>query len=219
MVVILGVEGNLRWIDHLDAQEKMLAQLRNQKSQLRAQVRDKAVLEVFLKKIGEIQSAAKTRLWVVPSEAVGQARQKDWIQALFQREGIRLQSLVLATPRADAAASAVSTPSAEAGTAADIREFRATLTFPFSPNNLEKVLGAIEGSSTFARIESLRVNRRQRRIELEFAVSMEIDPGAPTYIPAPVATESGMFFAKTAEIEAAEQAVLVRENGIKKERP
>jgi hypothetical protein len=182
VLVILGAEGGLRWMDTLGMQERKLAQLRDQKIRLREQVRDHTMLEALLDEAERLQAAAKARLWVVPSEAVGQARQKDWVQTLFQTEGVRLQTLVLATPRANLA-DAAARP-------ADIREFRATLTFPFSPDNLEKVLAAIEAGPAFARVEGLRVNRRQRRIEIEFAMAMEIDPaGAP--VP-PVAEEASV---------------------------
>jgi hypothetical protein len=175
VLVILGVEGGLRWMDNLETQERKLAQLRGQKIQLREQVRDKTALEALLDKAERLKEAARTRLWVVPSEAVGQARQKDWVQNLAQREGIRLQTLVLAAPRANPGG---------APPAADIREFRATLTFPFSPAQLEKALAAIETGPAFARIEGLKVNRRMRRVEIEFAMSIQIDPAAPAHIPA-----------------------------------
>jgi hypothetical protein len=220
ILAILITEGGLRWLDRMEQQEKQLAELRSQKLRLQGQSQDKTALEAQLREIEQIRATAKARMWVVPSEAVGQARQKDWLQSIFKEIGVTPQNITLATPQAyngTPLASADREQKAQ-GTLANIREFRATLIFPFSPAGLEKALAALEGGEPFVRVESLFANRGARRIELSLSMLMEIDathtpqgaisPSNITTMARPLPSDDP----KVAEIEAAVKTVMAREN-------
>jgi len=207
VLAILAVEGVLRWTDALTEQEKELRELRDQKRHLQGQIQDKTLLQEILQKVEGAQTAAKARVWVVSSEAVGQARQKDWVQTLFREKNIPLQSLVLATPRGRE--KPVTESGITADKVADIREFRATVSFPFSPENLERIVAALEGGELFTRIESLSASRRQRRVELEFAMLMEIDPRAAARAESSPVQDTAD--PKAVEIEAAVKTVMEQE--------
>ena len=227
ILAILAAEGSLRWLEHMEAQETRLSELRDQKHRLQGQSRDKVALEAELDEIGQVAATAKARLWVVPSEAVGQARQKDWLQSMFQQIEVVPRSIVLATPRAydektpsgasasPAFVAAAAPQSAQKPTG--IREFRATLVFPFTPNGLEKTLAALEGGEPFVKIESLFASRRERRVELNLAMLMEINPDAPR-LPesrsgdADDATRQAA--AGAVDMDAAVKTVIDRENAV-----
>jgi hypothetical protein len=219
---MLVIEGGMRWTEYLAQQEKTLAALRDEKQRLQAQAQDKAVLGEILQTLDDLQEKARKRIWRVHSEAVGQARQKDWLLAFCQDNNIHLHNLTLATPRAyDSKLDArqPDAPGIPARKKADLREFRATLSFSFSPKALEHMLAAIEGSDFFARVEGLSANRQQRRVEVEFVMLMEIDPSLAADHPETAMPDAASPDAKMAEIEAAVATVRAREQTAARSQP
>lgn len=185
IALVIVVEGGLRWSDHLSSQAQLLGELQMRRVALQSRSRDAGALEERLERLRNAETAAQARLWQVPSEAVGQAKQKDWLLETFKTLGVTPQSIVLATPKAGPA-ERDSAPRNEVDSVAGVRRFRATLMFQFSPAALESVLVALESGEPFVDIESLVVNRRQRRVELTIATLMDVVPLGPG-MAAPVA--------------------------------
>ena len=185
IALILCVEGGTRWTESLAAQEKQLQQLRSELSHLRSQSRDEEDLK---RQLGDLKSAQQTideRLWVVSSEAVGQAQLADWLSGLLKKAEAKNFKLVLSSPRP--VSKAVGRGGQVGGTkepsvqeAGDLREFRANVTMQFSPVSLERVLRDIEGGQPLAMVESLMVKRQERKVDLSVRVLMRIgETGSP----------------------------------------
>ena len=192
-VVLLGcTELALRWSDGLVAKEEQLRTLRNELHALRNQSRDEGALRRQLHALEGVQRVVDQRLWVVSSDAVGQAHLKDWLTAIIKKAGSKNFNLVLSSPRAMGAreggsseissarsddmrskAAAGTTNSAQDGLKS-LREVRANLTLPFTPASLEQVLSDIEGGEPLATVESLSVNRRDRKVDMTVRVLMHI---------------------------------------------
>lgn len=182
ILAIMMAEGSLRWLDHLAHQEVLLDELRNKKLTLQGQSRDEPGLTRLLQEYKAARQTAEARMWVVPSEAVGQALQKDWLQAAFKECAVIPQSITLASPKSFAKPDTTGAPKPTRAQQEmketeirGIREFRATVLFPFTPVGLEKVLAALEGGEPFVQIETLNANRRERRIEITLRMLMEVD--------------------------------------------
>ena len=79
MALLFCSELLLQWTDWQDAQEKQWQQLRSELRTLRHQSRDEATLRNQLSELEAQQRIVGERLWRVSSEAVGQARLKDWL--------------------------------------------------------------------------------------------------------------------------------------------
>lgn len=177
---VLLVEGGLRWSDHLARSASTLADLEARRAVLQTQTRDEGALRAQLERLQLISAEEGARLWRVPSEAVGQARQKDWLLGVFKAVSVAPQSIVLAAPRPiqsdrnDKGRGADAKPRSEVSGAIGVRQFRATVLFSFTPAALESILSALEGRSAFLEIESLTVKRRERRVELSLAMLMEV---------------------------------------------
>ena len=189
VVLIVGTSLGLDWLDALDAKEKKLQHVRDDLRALRHQSKDEAELRRRLEKLTAVQNDIDERLWGVSSEAVGQARLKDWLTGLASQSGGKVLNLVLSTPKVPQLRSEQDgksgSPSAGEGVAREkkasdadsesaLREFRANLTVPFTPQALEQLLAAIEGGKALATVESLNVNRRDRRVEIGVCVLMMI---------------------------------------------
>lgn len=174
ILAILVVEGGMRWGDHLSGQQKALLKLQGDVAELRSRVRHQADLEKHLAGLSEVRQAVEERLWSVPSEAVGQARLKEWIEDVLKRSGATGANLTLSGVALPGGRDPLETNPATKGGAPDLREFRASVRMNFSPAALEKVLAEIEGGNALGGIESLSVNRRERRAEFTLFVLMRV---------------------------------------------
>ena len=182
IALIVCVEWGMRWSDSLDAREKQLQQLHSEVRMLRNQSRDEEALRQLLSELETAQQAVDKRLWVVSSDAVGQARLKDWLTNLVKKAGVKNFKLVLSSPRAlgqsdgqDMSAGAITgSGKAARDSLKSLRELRANLTLYFSPETLEKVLLEIEGGEPLAAVESLNVKRQERKVEMSVRVLMRI---------------------------------------------
>ena len=193
IALLACVELALSWSDALSAKGKALQELRSELRTLRNQSRDENALRAQLTDLEGMQEVIDQRLWVVSSDAVGQARLKDWLTTLLKKAASKNYNLVLSSPRAmgaregssEAEKSSTSagkketkTVSVNAASAKDslknLRELRANLTLVFTPAVLEQVLSDIEGGAPLATVESLNVNRRERKIDMTVRVLMRI---------------------------------------------
>ena len=98
MALLFCSELLLQWTDWQDAQEKQWQQLRSELRTLRHQSRDEATLRNQLSELEAQQRIVGERLWRVSSEAVGQARLKDWLGEQLKKAGINKFRLTLSTP-------------------------------------------------------------------------------------------------------------------------
>jgi len=196
VALIALLEGSLRWADRLEAEHKKLQQLRGELATLRAQSQNEAALRQTLAEFELARRQAETKLWNVSSEAVGQARLKEWLNNLIERAGALKPTLNLSAARPLGGKEGSTTAAPLAGKEEALREFRATLRYTFTPESLEKILAEIEAGETFSSVETLTVNRRERRVELTVRVLMRI--GAPPTPPAPVASPTPVAPAKPA---------------------
>ncbi len=110
--------------------------------------------------------ALQARLWQTPSEAQAQARLRDWLMSALRTAAVARPTINLlplqATPMASGA-------SASTGTLVALR-VRATINFDLAPNALENALLQIEAGGQLARIDSLSVAARGRRVEMTVSV-------------------------------------------------
>ena len=182
IALIVCVEWGLQWSDSLAAREKQLQQSRSEVRMLRNQSRDEEALRQLLSELDSAQQAVDKRLWVVSSEAVGQAQLKDWLTDLLKKAKVRDFKLVLSSPRVlgqsdrrdQSAGSGTESGSASKDNPKSLRELRANLTMSFTPETLEKVLLDIEGGESLAVVESLTVKRQDRKAEMAVRVLMRI---------------------------------------------
>lgn len=194
VVLIIVVSLALDWFDRFGAKESELRRMREEVASLRSKSTNENEMRQRLDQLGVIRESVGSRLWQVSSEPVGQAKLKDWLITLTASSGGKLQNLVLSTPREPSKASGVKATGMarsavvaqpNSGTDRDVRgmrEFRANLTVAFSPQVLERLLAGIEGGDALAAVESLKVIRRDRRIELSVRVLMVVSgtPGDET---------------------------------------
>lgn len=183
-------EWGLEWSDGLTAKENDLQRLRGEVRALRTQSRDEAALRSQLSELKSMQEIVDRRLWLVSSDAVGQARLKDWLTTILKSAAAKNYKLVLSSPRdvgaregsADAESTAAGAGQATAGTAVatsgegvkSLREVRATVSMAFTPAALEQVLLDIEGGEALAMVESLTVNVRDRKVDMTVRVLLQI---------------------------------------------
>ncbi|HQW20544.1 MAG TPA: hypothetical protein PLI90_07720 [Rhodocyclaceae bacterium] len=195
IALLVAGEGVLRWNDHLTDKLEQLQQMRSELRNLRNQTRDEAALHKTLEDLRQARETVDSRLWVVSSEAVGQARLKDWLKATLKRAGIVSQSLKIsaaqpvnererngryspgmnsgsATPPQNA------TPDADATSQPGLRQINATLNIPFTPATLEQLLGDIEGGDAYAGVEALTIMQREHRAELTIRILLRVDRNA-----------------------------------------
>lgn len=173
IAAIIVVELGLSWSDSLSARERRLRELRTELRQLRGQSRDEAALRSVLARLEDEQAEIEKRLWLVSSEPVGQAKLKDWLTKLAKDAGAKNFKLVLAAPKTVTERAGRRDGAAKAN-AFGLREFRADISFAFTPDTLERVLYVIESGETLASVESLSVVLRTRRAELGVRVLMRL---------------------------------------------
>lgn len=170
--LMLCVEIGMSWSDRLARQTAELNQLRTEIISLRQQSQNEAYLRETLTSLQALQREVGERLWQVSSEAVGQAKVKDWINETLVRVGINNATISIATPRR-----AVSEKSAASTTHPSenrLLEFRATIGLGFSPESLENLLAELEAGEPFIGVNSLTVNKQTRRVEIGIHLLMQL---------------------------------------------
>lgn len=170
-IAIAATEGGLRWSDRLTARERQLQELRGELRDLRAQSRDEAELRQALAKLAEARRELDARLWRVPSEAIGQARLKDWLGDLAKRAGVTNPTLTLSAAKPLSSADKAASAELRA-----VQELRAVVGYGFTPEALERTLAAIEGGEALAAVEALNASRRDRRVEMTVRVLAHVEP-------------------------------------------
>ena len=182
MALLFCGEMLLQWSDWQEAQEKQWQQLRSELRTLRNQSRDEATLRNQLNALETQQMLVDERLWRVSSEAVGQARLKDWLTEQLKKAGVTQFKLSLSTPvglNTQQTTPATTPPAPGKTPATELYELRANLTYAFTPSTLEDVLLTIEGSKALAAVESLKVSRRDRSVDMGIRILVHIQAEAP----------------------------------------
>ena len=181
IAVVLAIalaEFALRWSDHIQEQERQLAQLQGDLHALRTQSRVESELVAQRDALAAAHRTIEDRLWNAPSEAIAQARFRDWLAEALLSAGARNSTVSLAPPRPpgerrdQSIANNAKNPQPTEG----LRELRGTIAFAFSPETLEKTLLTIEGGEALARVESIQVTRRTQRAELTVRLLARIAP-------------------------------------------
>lgn len=176
------VEGGLRWSDAIAQQQQALAKLQADVVALRTGLKNDAALTESLEASRKTAALVDARLWTVSSEAVGQAKMKDWLTEVVKRNIADQYVINLSVSRelgkrdVAGAVALAATPAQPEGTTAGVREFRANVTFRLTPRALEGVLLDVEGGEPFAAVESLLVKGQERRVEMAVRVLMRIQP-------------------------------------------
>lgn len=185
ILLIALIDGGLRWSDRITQQAKDLQTLAGEIAALKQQAMNEGLLKEMLANSQTARETVETRLWVAPTDAIGQARLKDWLLDLTARTGISNPNLNLANPRPieEKEDSAHLNSETKSGTSG-LKRFRATLSFRFSPETLERSLMEIEGGAPFAKVDTLVVNKREMRAEIGLTMLIRIVPnkdGAPQW--------------------------------------
>ncbi len=179
IVLVVLVEAGLRWGESIATQQTAATRLQTELTTLRSHARDEATLRAALDQAHAMGEAMDERLWTVSSEAVGQARLKYWLTELVKRSIADQYAITLASSRelgkggSDVGSAGPSTAGAAPAASSD-REFRANVSFRFTPRALEGMLLEIEGGEPFAAVETLLVKKQERRVELTVRVLMRI---------------------------------------------
>jgi len=175
--VVLLVDGGLRWSDAIARQQQTLVRLQSDVAALKKSVRNESELKGSYDRVKLMQKQLDTRLWTVSSEAVGQARLKDWLIDVVKRSIADQYAVTLSASREIGKPEALN-PSAQAPEANSdgdgLREFRANVSFRLTPKAIEGVLSEIEGGEPFSAIESLIVKGQERRVEMTIRVLMRV---------------------------------------------
>jgi hypothetical protein len=182
IAIVVLVEGGLRWSDAIAQRQQVLVKLQADVIALRTGLKNDAALTESLEASRKTAALVDARLWTVSSEAVGQAKMKDWLTEVVKRNiadqyAINLNgSRELGKRDATGGAAPVATPAQTEAATAGVREFRANVSFRLTPRALEGVLLDVEGGEPFAVVESLLVKGQERRVEATVRVLMRIQP-------------------------------------------
>ncbi len=179
--LIVLVDGGLRWRDAVTQQQQVVAKLNADVAALKSGFKNESVLQRAVESSRLLAAIIEMRLWTVSSEAVGQAKMRDWLTEVVKRNIADQYAITLGVSRElgkqDSGAAASLSTSSE-GQAGTIREFRANVSFRLTPRALEGVLLEVEGGEPFGVVESLLVKGQERRVEMTVRVLMRIQPPA-----------------------------------------
>lgn len=179
VVLIVLAYGFVYWGEAIARDSKRLGILQTEAVALKSQDSNPARLQERLAKVQALQTVVTERLWINTSEAAAQARLRDWLTEIA-RSAVASRYLVtlgsVATVSASSSANAANAQ--EATPASALRQFKASLSFDFQPQSVESALSAIEGGNQFAFVDSLSINKRARRAEINITVYARIDPKA-----------------------------------------
>ena len=129
-------------------------------------------------------TSCRRRLWQSPSEAQAQARLRDWLASALRSAAVARPAVSLLPLQAAPAASGAS-----AKQHAPTLRVRATVNFDLAPNALENALVQIEAGGQLARIDSLSVSARSRRVEMTVSVPVLLSPEVRPMTPWPSARD------------------------------
>jgi hypothetical protein len=183
IALLACIEGGMRWNDHLTNKLGQLQQMRGELRNLRNQSRNEVAMRKSLDNLRQARQDVDSRLWVVSSDAVGQARIQDWLNAVLKRTGIASQSLKISAAqpvneRDSSGTPQGATPSASSSGLLDspgLRQIHATMSIGFTPVTLEQILGEIEGGDAYADVQALTISQRDRHAELTIRILMRVD--------------------------------------------
>ena len=172
IAMILVGELTLRWQESLGNQAQQIRNLDAELASLKQQSQDETQLRKVLEETTTLREETESRLWVVQSEAIGQARLKDWILDAATRANVPLTNITMGN---------ASPIDPEHPTQDGYRLLSATLSFRFSPEALEKFLKEIEAGEALLNVEALTVNKREARVEINLRALISIQ--SPTEAP------------------------------------
>lgn len=187
IAAVVLVEGGLRWSDAIAKQQQALGKLQADVVALRTGVKNDAALTGALEASRQTAALVDARLWTVSSEAVGQAKMKDWLTEVVKRNiadqyAINLNVSRELGKRESAGAAAPTSTSVQADmSVAGVREFRANVSFRLTPRALEGVLLEVEGGEPYGAVESLLVKGQERRVEMTVRVLMRVQPAEASH--------------------------------------
>lgn len=176
IVLVVLVDSGLRWSDAVAKQQQVLAKMQADVAALKSGLRNESALQESAASSRQLAALIDKRLWTVSSEAVGQARMKDWLTDMAKRNIADQYIVTLGASRELGKQDGENTTNSGATNKADstIREFRANFSFKLTPRALEGVLLDIEGGEPFGAVESLLVKGQERRVEMTVRVLMRI---------------------------------------------
>ena len=176
IVLVVLVDSGLRWSDAVAKQQQVLAKMQADVAALKSGLRNESALQESAASSRQLAALIDKRLWRVSSEAVGQARMKDWLTDMAKRNIADQYIVTLGASRELGKQDGENTTNPVATNKADstIREFRANFSFKLTPRALEGVLLDIEGGEPFGAVESLLVKGQERRVEMTVRVLMRI---------------------------------------------
>lgn len=176
IVLVVLVDSGLRWSDAVAKQQQVLAKMQADVAALKSGLRNESALQESAASSRQLAALIDKRLWTVSSEAVGQARMKDWLTDMAKRNIADQYIVTLGASRELGKQDGENTTNPVATNKADstIREFRANFSFKLTPRALEGVLLDIEGGEPFGAVESLLVKGQERRVEMTVRVLMRI---------------------------------------------
>ena len=180
IAAVVLVEGGLRWSDAIAKQQQALGKLQADVAALRTGLKNDTALTDALEASRQTAALVDARLWTVSSEAVGQAKMKDWLTEVVKRSVADQYVINLSVSRElgkrEVAGAAVAPPGQADAPVAGVREFRANVSFRLTPKALEGVLLEVEGGEPYAAVESLLVKGQERRVEMTVRVLMRVQP-------------------------------------------
>lgn len=185
IVTVLVVYAGLLWHDEVTSLEQRLREIKDELQVVQQQNANPKPWQEYVAQVDQRAQTLYERLWFVDTEAAAQARLNDWLTGIAKsakliRPVIALatvtpmqqsefagnpSSAILKTPNTVTAAAPGELPDA-----AQLYLVKSSLNFAFTPETLEAVLMAIEGSPPLAVIESITVNKRTLAVEVRVKV-------------------------------------------------
>jgi hypothetical protein len=172
-ISVVIVELLLRWQDAAKKSELELAALLSETQSLGSQQKDEKENVARLEKLKSELMQARRALATVSTEAFGQARLRDDIAELFVAQKLEAPVINLLAPTAPVGAD----PASAAVGDAQLKVFRASVVFRFSPEALEQLLRAIEEPNSFVSVEALQVRAGERRADMTLSQIMRVESG------------------------------------------
>jgi hypothetical protein len=170
IVLILMVEGALRWYEWIGRSFQELGSLQLKITQLRNQTRDISLLQGTLNTASEVEVQAKTRLLASRSEAAAQAILQDWVAGVAAKVGSANHSSTVGAAR-PAGQTGRPQPGAETSPRGEaLFEVPVSITATMTPESVIAWLRAIEGGPWMIRTQSLSIRTADRRFEIGLLV-------------------------------------------------
>lgn len=177
ILLITLVNGSLHWSDRITTQTQELKALTGEIVTLKQQAMDETLFQEALTKATQAHQIVEARLWTVPTDAIGQARLKDWLLDTMARAGITNPNLNLANPKPiEEAPPPLPQSASSTVNRGGLKRFGATISFRFTPETLERCLGELEGGDPFIAVDTLVINKREARVEIGLGVLISVAP-------------------------------------------